>query len=135
MMMIVPIMVKIRTKIGYARYGRTSSQATESGNSVGKGPSPTGFGYACFKHPVLALVTKANWSTAKLKLFLESRSWKNWDKEITPYAYNHWKRVVSSAAKYVQVQPGTTSSVRVGKTITVGEEINTYERYHGTAES
>ena len=79
--------------------------------------------------PVLALVTKANWSTAKLKLFLESRSWKNWDKEITPYAYNHWKRVVSSAAKYVQVQPGTTSSVRVGKTITAGEEINMYMQF------
>jgi hypothetical protein len=75
----------LRTKIGYARYGRTSSQATESGNSVGKGPSPTGFGYACFKNPVLALITKANWSTAKLQFFLESRRWKNWDKEITPY--------------------------------------------------
>ena len=59
--------------------------------------SPTGYGLACFKHQVLAVITKANWSTNKLELFIKSTKYKNWQHPITPHAYKAYK----NAQKYV----------------------------------
>lgn len=71
----------------------------------------TGYGFACFKHPVLAVVTKANWSTKKLELFINSAKYKNWQHPITPHAYNAYKKA-QKALQDICIKPFTTVNIR-----------------------
>ena len=66
----------------------------------------------------MALVTKANWSTAKLQLFLESSKYKNWNWPITPYAYDSYKKA-QKALEDVSIKPFTTPNIRNAYAMTI----------------
>jgi hypothetical protein len=85
-------------------------------NSVGKGRSPTGWGFARYKHPLLMLATVYNWYIATLKnAFKDCENWKH---KLTKAAKAKCDATIANS-KHVKIKAGNACNFRQAYTITL----------------
>ena len=100
---------------GVSRNGGSTSQAGEIMNAVCKGRSPTGSGFARYKHPILMVATVYNWYVATLKQSF--KECENWDHKLTKAAKTKCDKTIAKS-KHVSIKPGNACNFRQAYTIT-----------------